>query len=163
MPPKPKKPKKPELAMLEALAMASALAVQELWSRMMREALGQYNALVRQGLPVEKIAESVSDFLASLSTKPEELLAREVSTVAYSEGRAAELVLSKSTGAATFALRSEVLDAATCEVCATLDGTVVEIGTKDFYELKPPARCRGGERCRGFYIAVGAQIERSAA
>ena len=154
----PRKPTVAEKAAAEAIETVSRLAVVALWSRMMREALDQYATLARSGATREEIADGVLDFLQGLSTKPEELLAREVSTVAYSEGRAAELVLAAATGAATFAIRSEVLDSATCDVCATLDGTVVEIGSADFYELKPPARCLGGERCRGFYAALSPAI-----
>lgn len=137
------------------LLMTSALAVEEQWSRLLGAALAEYSRLYRQGLGVEEIARRVEEHLSGLSTKADELLARESSTVAYGEGRAVEIVAAKRRGEATYALRSEVLDEASCATCVTLDGTVVEIGSADFSELKPPAKCDGRERCRGFYIAVG--------
>ena len=147
----------------DVLEMTAALAIEELWSRLMQEGLAEYSRLYRQGLGEAEIARRVEALLQGLSTKPEEFLARRAATVAYGEGRATELVLTKRTGGATYAIRSEVLDTETCEVCATLDGTVVEIGSADFHELKPPARCLGAERCRGFYVALGPRLLREAA
>lgn len=51
-----------------------------------------------------------------------------------------------------YAMRSEQLDANTCEPCDGLHGTIVEIGTADYFDLMPPAGCLGGGRCRGIYV-----------
>jgi hypothetical protein len=51
-------------------------------------------------------------------------------------------------------LRSEILDSNTCEACANLDSAVFEVGTPDFHTYMPPAQCLGGDRCRGFYVAI---------
>lgn len=48
--------------------------------------------------------------------------------------------------------RSAVLDPATCEACAALDGVQVLVGTKRYRDLSPPNRCAGGERCRCVWI-----------
>jgi hypothetical protein len=51
-----------------------------------------------------------------------------------------------------FAMRSEQLDANTCDPCDELHGEIVEIGSVDYYELMPPNGCLGGGRCRGIYV-----------
>jgi hypothetical protein len=48
--------------------------------------------------------------------------------------------------------RSAVLDPATCETCAALDGVQVLVGSKRYRDLSPPNRCKGGERCRCVWI-----------
>jgi hypothetical protein len=45
-----------------------------------------------------------------------------------------------------------VLDPATCETCAALDGVQVLVGSKRYRDLSPPNRCKGGERCRCVWI-----------
>lgn len=139
----------------EILEMAAAGAVNELWGRLMTSALHEYQSLYRQGLPTAEIARRVHALLDSLSTKPDALIARGAATVAYGEGRAAAIVSAKRQGGARFALRSAILDESACSACVNLDGTVVEIGSPDFAEVKPPARCDGRERCRCVYIALG--------
>lgn len=52
----------------------------------------------------------------------------------------------------TYAMRSEQLDANTCEECDQLHGEIVEVGSDDYFALMPPAECLGGGRCRGIYV-----------
>lgn len=52
----------------------------------------------------------------------------------------------------TFALRSEQLDKNTCAPCDGLHGTIVVVGSPEFYALMPPAGCLGGGRCRGIWV-----------
>lgn len=51
-----------------------------------------------------------------------------------------------------FALRSEQLDANTCDPCDQLHGEIVQIDTPEYYDLMPPNGCDGGGRCRGIYV-----------
>lgn len=51
-----------------------------------------------------------------------------------------------------YAMRSEQLDANTCEECDQLHGQIVEIGSPEYYDLMPPQGCLGGGRCRGIYV-----------
>lgn len=51
-----------------------------------------------------------------------------------------------------FALRSEQLDTNTCPPCDDLHGTIVQVGTPDFYAILPPTGCLGGGRCRGIMV-----------
>jgi hypothetical protein len=68
------------------------------------------------------------------------------------------LNLSRAAGAMSmrnppeFALRSEQLDANTCNACERVHGTIVEVGSEEFYRLMPPAACYGAGRCRGIYV-----------
>ena len=54
--------------------------------------------------------------------------------------------------------RSEILDIKTCAVCVNLDSMVVAVGSPDFNEFMPPAKCLGQDRCRGFYVPVSEEI-----
>lgn len=51
-----------------------------------------------------------------------------------------------------YAMRSEQLDANTCDACDVLHGQIVEIGSPEYYDLMPPEGCLGGGRCRGIYV-----------
>lgn len=51
-----------------------------------------------------------------------------------------------------YAMRSEQLDANTCDPCSELHGQIVEIGSPEYYDLMPPQGCLGGGRCRGIYV-----------
>lgn len=51
-----------------------------------------------------------------------------------------------------FALRSEQLDKNTCEPCDHLHGTVVQVGTPQYFAILPPVGCLGGGRCRGIMV-----------
>jgi hypothetical protein len=51
-----------------------------------------------------------------------------------------------------FAMRSELLDSATCSACNTLDGAILEVGSPTMLLYLPPAGCFGGGRCRGVVI-----------
>lgn len=132
-------------------AVVAQITIGEMWARMMGEALALYAQFERQGLEPAEIAFRVTDALEGLSTKPDDMLAREAATVAYSEGRAFGLVEAQRRARLEFVVRLEVLDSNTCPPCGRVDGTVVEIGSKAFHDLKPPALCLGGERCRGVY------------
>ncbi len=94
-------------------------------------------------------------FIDKLSMRPVEDLARQSSGVAYNEGRGAEILSQHEQGNVEHVVRSEVLDDNTCAACAALDGMVVRVDSPDFKALQPPAQCFGGNRCRGFYIAIG--------
>jgi len=51
-----------------------------------------------------------------------------------------------------FAMRSEIMDTATCTACDSLDGAILQIGSPEFVLYMPPAGCFGGGRCRGVYV-----------
>lgn len=51
-----------------------------------------------------------------------------------------------------FALRSEQLDTNTCAPCDELHGSIVKVGTPEYFAILPPTGCLGGGRCRGLMI-----------
>lgn len=53
---------------------------------------------------------------------------------------------------ALYAMRSEQLDKNTCGPCHGVHGTVVEVGSDEFFQYMPPNLCRGRGRCRGIYV-----------
>lgn len=142
----------------DAIAMAAASAISATWNRLLTEGLDHYAQMARQGMTQSEIAASVRTHLGGLSTSPEALRARESSTVAYGQGRAVSLVEQSAKGSVEFAFRTNVLDKATCEVCWDLDGTVVVIGSPDFYELTPPAKCLGDDLCRCEWAALAPEV-----
>ncbi len=144
------------IAAFEAeVEILATLDVGTLWDRMLGEFLGEWGRLERQGLSSAEMAGEMRGFMDGLSPKQLEDLARTSAGVSYNQGRSAEILSAHVQGLTQFVVRSEVLDAKTCEVCAQLDGSVFEIGTRDYEEFLPPAKCLGGDRCRGFYVAVG--------
>ncbi len=139
--------------MIEQAALTANVSMGRLWERMRDEFLTRWEQLQRQNLSESKIRSALLAFMASLSSKPIEDLARKSSTVAYNQGRAAEILTRFDQGQAEFVVRSEILDTATCEVCSRLDSQVFEINSADFHEFMPPAKCLGGDRGRGFDVA----------
>jgi hypothetical protein len=51
-----------------------------------------------------------------------------------------------------FALRSEQLDKATCELCTREHGEIYQVASSDYWAHLPPTYCLGGGRCRGLMI-----------
>jgi hypothetical protein len=140
-------------AMEEAHTVA-LLDVGRMWDRLLGEFLGEWDTQRRAGLDGEELSRHMQEFLDKLSDKPVEDIARQSSTVAYNQGRGAALQTAKQAKRVQYVVRSEVLDQATCANCAAVDGAIVEVGTPEYERYMPPARCQGGNRCRGFYVAL---------
>ena len=138
----------------EEVAVVATLDVQAMWQRLLGEFLSEWANVTRTGMSANEIDRHMQEFLDALSDKPVEDLARQSSTVAYNEGRDAAIKTAAEVGKVRYVVRSEVLDQATCANCAGLDGAIVQVNTPEYRELMPPARCLGGNRCRGFYIAL---------
>ena len=138
------------IAFGEQAEVLASMDVGVMWDRLKGEFLGEYARLQRQGLGDAEFDRALDGFMGNLSTKPVEDLARKSSSVAYNQGRSAEIVSQQ----VEYVVRSEVLDSATCEACAQLDSEVIAVNSPDYQRLMPPAECFGGDRCRGFYIPV---------
>ena len=138
------------IAFGEQAEVLASMDVGVMWDRLKGEFLGEYARLQRQGLSDAEFDRALDSFMGNLSTKPVEDLARKSSSVAYNQGRSAEIVSQQ----VEYVVRSEVLDSATCEACAQLDSEVIAVNSPDYQRLMPPAECFGGDRCRGFYIPV---------
>lgn len=138
----------------EEIESLAGLDVGRMWDRLLGEFLNEWARLDRQQLPRAEMTRELEAFMRGLSDRVETDLARGSTTVAYNQGRNAEILTAEDEGTADFVVRSEILDSNTCPPCAALDGAVVEIGSADYFNLMPPAQCDGRDRCRGFYIAV---------
>ena len=135
--------------------MVSTIDVGTMWDRMLGEFLGEYERLSRSRMSTSQLDAALDAFMDDLSETPAQVLARTSSSVAYNQGRSAEILTAHEEGAVQFVVRSEVLDPkSTCATCWTLDSKVVEVGTPDYYAFEPPLLCEGRDRCRGLYIPV---------
>jgi len=139
----------------EEVQVLVGLDIGTLWDRMKGEFLNEFARVESAKLPVDEMERQMMGFIDGLSPKFEEDLARKTSGVAYNSGRDAAIRTARAKGEAMYVVRSEVLDAATCTSCAGLDGSVMEIGTAEYERMRPPYGCEGGNRCRGFYVAIG--------
>lgn len=136
------------------MEIVAQVTLGEMWQRLLGEGLTEWARLEREGLGAEEIERRLRSHLEQLSEKPLEDLSRRASAVAYNQGRAAEIESQADRGRVRYVVRSEILDGSTCEVCAGLDGVIVEVNSSEYDQLMPPARCLGDERCRGFYVPV---------
>ena len=146
-------------AFADEIHTLATLDIGEMWDRQLGEFLGEWTRVNRQNLPADEMEKHLLSFMEDLSGKPTEDLARKSSTVAYNQGRNAEIKTAHAEGEVQYVVRSEILDEATCSECAKWDGAIFEVGTPEFDQYAPPAQCLGGDRCRGFYVAVPAKME----
>ena len=138
----------------DEVEVLAGINVGKMWDRMMGEFLGEFERLSRQQLSEAALERELLAFMEGLSDKRTADVARQSSTVAYNQGRNASLMSAKSRKVVRFVVRSEVLDTNTCRPCSLLDGEIFEVGSSEYFANMPPAQCDGGDRCRGFYIAI---------
>jgi hypothetical protein len=139
----------------EAVQVTATLDVGAMWDRLLGEFLSMWTDLDRQGLSEAEMIAEMESFMGSLSSKPEEAMARQEASVIYNQGRRAEILTAGEQGRVSVVVRSEILDTETCQMCHDLDGIVREVGTPEYDRDEPPAWCEGGKNCRGFYVAIG--------
>jgi hypothetical protein len=138
----------------DEVRLVAAMDLNQMWDRVLGEMLDAFVRFDRQGLSDTEMESEMQGFLDGLSEKPTEDLARKSAGVSYNQGRSAEILTAADAGDVQFVVRSEILDSNTCATCETLDGFVLEVGTSDYDRWLPPAGCEGGDRCRGFYVAL---------
>lgn len=148
-------------ALDQSMRVTAQVSVQNLWDRMLTEFLNEYVRLQRQGLEGQALYDAMDAFITQLSEAPVLDAAKQASGISYNAGRDATF-RTVPQQVARYVVRSEVLDTRTCEVCATLDGFIAEIGSDQYREFMPPAKCLGRDRCRGFYIALGNELPEAA-
>jgi hypothetical protein len=141
-------------AAADTIESAVTVSVDKVWNRILGEFLGEYERLSRQGLSDEELYRRLDAFINNLSERPIEDWARQTATVANNQGRDIVSRTAAVAEMAQYVVRSEVLDENTCANCRMLDGSVYEIGTPAYAENMPPAKCEGGDRCRGLYIVA---------
>jgi hypothetical protein len=146
-------------AFAEQTEVLATMDLGTMWDRMLGEFLAEWERLNRQGIDGAAMDRALRSFMDDLSAKPLEDLARQSSSVAYNQGRAVSILQAGDSGEVEYVVRSELLDSNTCAACANLDGMVVRVDEPDFEEYMPPSKCLGGDRCRGFYVAVSGRGE----
>lgn len=127
------------------------LDVSNLIQRLQAQVVQQYTLMAAQGMAPEDIATALQGYLDSLSDRQIEEMGRQSTAVAFNQGRNVAIqeylpVLEPN------AVRTEVLDANTCEPCAQFHGYEARINSPEFFEHGPPAHCDGQRRCRGFWL-----------
>lgn len=142
----------------EHAEVLATMDLGKLWDRYLGEFLGEWERLNRLNLPDDELERRMMSFIDGLSDKPTDDLARQTAGVAYNDGRSAEILTAAAKLLVEYVVRSEILDANTCQVCQDLDGSVFRVGSDDYYRWRPPAGCLGGDRCRGFYVPISTEI-----
>lgn len=134
----------------EALKVRVNIDLNEFYSRLQSRTAQLIADFQQQGLTGQALADAVTDGLRTEFDTSIERAGREATNEAFALGRNVEA----QARAADIgeAVRSEILDDNTCEPCSSLDGTVVQMNSPDYFRLMPPNLCDGREQCRGFYI-----------
>lgn len=138
----------------EHVEVLATMDMGKMWDRFLGEFLGEWERMNRLNLADDELERRMLAFIEDLSDAPVTDLARQTSGVAYNQGRGAEILSAAAEGVVEFVVRSEVMDANTCEFCSQIDGAVFDAGSDDYYRWHPPAGCAGQDRCRGFYVPV---------
>lgn len=134
----------------DAHRVAVGIDVSEIAGRLEREAMRLINDYSQQGKSGEELIRLVQDGLGALSDAPVDRAARGAASESFNLGR--NLEAQRREGEILEVVRSEVLDDNTCPPCESLDGTVYQLNSDDYFENMPPNKCDGRELCRGFYI-----------
>lgn len=112
---------------------------------------------MRTGVTETAAKEVATEVMLSSKNTLLDRIGRGIASHAYNGGRREAVAEARETFEATpldveVAIRSEVLDGATCSFCRNVDGTVVEIDSPDFEALSPPNGCAGQSFCRGEWL-----------
>jgi hypothetical protein len=134
----------------EAFQVTVEMDLDAFYTRMLNETRTALSEFQKQGLEGEELANAVESRLQNLSDKPIERMGEEATSEAFNLGRNIEA--QSQLPKLKEAVRTEILDVATCLPCRLLDGTRVELNSEEYFELMPPNQCLGRHRCRGFYL-----------
>jgi len=127
------------------------LDVSNLVNALQSEVVSRYNLLAGTGLSDTEIARQIDDALKAVGSRQMEDMARQSTSVTFNAGRNVAIQEFKPQ-LEDFVIRTEVpKDKAQCEPCTQLNGTKYIIGSQEYHENQPPAKCLGRHRCRGFY------------
>lgn len=137
--------------------------VTNLVARLQSEVVGQFNQLGAAGLTQPEIARKVNDYLASLSDRQIEDMARQSTSLTFNAGRnVAIMELAEELEPEAVRVEVDPTDPNTCDPCQGLNGKRFRIGSAEYLENQPPQKCDGRLRCRGFMV-VFPKAQREAA
>lgn len=134
----------------EAIRVRVEVDLSDFYTRLQNRTAQLLTDLQQQGLEGDALADAVADGLKDEFDVPIERAGREATHEAFSLGR--NLEAQARAGEIGEVVRSEVLDANTCDPCKALDGTVYQFNSPEYFENMPPNKCDGREQCRGLYL-----------
>jgi hypothetical protein len=142
--------------------ITSQIAIDEIWARLLDEAIRQYNRSIRDGLDESQALDAVGRTLSGLSPAKTDSVAKDVTKVAYNQGRDMAAKEAAVAGQAQWVVRSELLDTPQiCKPCRDIDGVYLKIGTKEYEQNIPPTHCLGGDHCRGYVVIVSNELAKA--
>lgn len=98
--------------------------------------------------------------LPTLQTSTFASMANKATSTAFNAGRdivmaeVADRAAAQGISANSIAERTSVLDSNTCDECEKLNGVQAVYGTQKYYDLSPPNKCEGGDRCRCIWVFI---------
>jgi hypothetical protein len=130
--------------------------VKAIVDRLQAQTVEQYNQLLLSAKTPTEIAKGLDAYLAGISDQQLLEMARGSTGTAFNLGRHIGIQeLKKDLN--PYAVRAEVLDVNTCEVCEAYvtradRGEKFLINSREYFANMPPIGCLGKEKCRGFYV-----------
>lgn len=141
----------PDAGRFAQIAARGLTAVMALMQRRAFEAARNVAEAIGHAVASAHFADrSTLDIALTASARALHLQVLELVGESLNLGRAAGALT--STSVPEFAMRSEQLDRNTCVPCDHFHGTIVTVGSLDFYAVLPPTGCLGGGRCRGVMV-----------
>jgi len=134
----------------EAFRTTVELDLDSVYTRLLNEARAALSEFQKQGLVGDALADAVEARLQALANGPIEAMGRASTSEAFNLGR--NIATQENLPLIKEAVRTEILDANTCQPCRLLDGTVVEVNSEEYFQFMPPNLCDGRDFCRGFYL-----------
>lgn len=137
---------------VERLTLQAVTDVTSIFDEMLANFMREIQDGDAQGLVPDEIADFLEANMPRAAGPSARKTAARAATTAFNEGEVD--IISDQLEIVQFVLRSELRDENTCEPCDGLDGMKLEVGTKQFREFLPPAKCDGRKLCRGIIIPV---------
>lgn len=136
----------------DASASASGMeAVRRLIRRRSREAADRVVTAALASYVASQHAQAKQAAILLASRKALHRVVLELVGETLAHGRSAGALQAKG-GPPEFAQRSSMLDKNSCEPCDRLNGTIVQVGSGEYFDNMPPSFCLGGGRCRCVYV-----------
>lgn len=138
----------------DAYAVRAEIDLGTVYDRLRKETLRLIEDFSQQGLSGDDLADAVVSGLKNLSDTPIEQAGRGAATEAFNLGR--NLAVQTNADKIAEVVRTEVLDANTCDPCRALDEFTTTVNGPGYFENMPPNHCDGRDLCRGFYLVRAA-------
>jgi hypothetical protein len=156
--------KLPDVGSQSDASIGGLAEVQRLVRRRAREAADRVVTAALASYAAARQADDKQSVILAASRRALHRVVIELVGETLAQGRSAGALAARG-GPPEFAQRSSMLDKNSCEPCDRLNGTIVQVGSADYFDNMPPSFCLGGGRCRCVYVFgdTAAQVERPAA